>query len=140
MDVSIPTIERVCQRFVLEGLEAALKPRSSRRVYGRKVDGEQEAHLVALACNVPPTGHKRWSLRLLADKMVKLEYIDSPSHEMVRQVLSNNELKPWLRKERYGNAPSIAERPLARLPRRSGCLPQQEQRMGAVPALLKDGW
>ena len=99
LDVSIPTIERARQRFVLEGVEAALTPRSSRRLYGRKVDGEQEAHLVALACSAPPAGHKRWSLRLLADKMVKLEYIDSLSHETVRQVLSNNELKPWLRKE-----------------------------------------
>lgn len=99
LDVSIPTIERVRRRFVLEGLEAALNRRPSIREYSRKFDGEREAHLVALVCSEPPAGQARWSLRLLADQLVELKYIDSVSHETVRQVLSDNELKPWLKKE-----------------------------------------
>src|SRR5215218_9116576 len=66
--VSVRTIERVRQRFVEDGLEAALRPRPSPRVYARKLDGEQEAKLVALACAQPPEGKKRWTLRLLAER------------------------------------------------------------------------
>lgn len=99
LDVSIPTIERVRQCFVEEVLEAALNRRPPIREYKRKLDGEQEAHLVALACSTPPEGRGRWSLRLLADKMVQLEYVESVSHETVRQVLNKNELKPWRKKE-----------------------------------------
>jgi len=86
LDISIRTIERVRQRFVQEGLEATLKPRPGR---GRKpkLDGEAEAHLVALRCSEPPEGRSRWTLRLLADRMVELEYHDELSHESVRQVL-----------------------------------------------------
>ena len=99
LNVSIPTIERIRQRFVLEGFEAALNQKRPRREYRHKIDGEQEAHLVALVCSRPPAGRARWSLRLLADRFVELEYIDSISHETVRQVLKANELKPWLKKE-----------------------------------------
>ena len=87
LDVSRSTIERVRQLFVEEGLEAALSRKKPRRQYARRLDGEQEAHLIALACSQAPEGHDRWTLRLLADKMVVLEYIDSVSHETVRQVL-----------------------------------------------------
>ena len=66
------TIERVRQRFVEEGLEAALRPKPSPRVYARKLDGAQAAKLVALACWGPPEGKKRWTLRLLAERMVEL--------------------------------------------------------------------
>lgn len=97
LDVSISTIERVRRRFVAGGLEMALNRRPSTRRYERLLDGEQEARLIALACSVPPTGRSHWSLRLLADKMVKLGYVDSVSHETVRQVLADNELKPWLK-------------------------------------------
>ena len=69
------TIGRVRQRFVEEGLEAALRPRPSPRVYARKLDGAQEAKLVALACSGPPEGTKRWTLRLLAERMVELEIV-----------------------------------------------------------------
>jgi transposase len=86
LEVSRPTIERIRQRYVSEGLEAALHPRRT-RVYRRKVDGYQEAHLIALACSAPPAGQQRWTLRLLADKMVELAYIDAVSHETIRQVL-----------------------------------------------------
>ena len=99
LDVSVATIERVRQRFVLEGLDAALHNRPSSREYRRKLDGEQEAHLIALACSEPPEGHAHWSLRLLADRMVRLEYVDSVSHETVRQAMNRNELKPWQKKE-----------------------------------------
>lgn len=100
LSVSIPTIERVRQRYVEQGLEAALSPRRSRRKYQRQLDGVQEAHLIALVCRQPPTGYKRWSLRLLAREMVRLEYVEEVvSHETIRQVLNDNELKPWLREE-----------------------------------------
>ena len=99
LDVGITTIERTRQRFVLEGLDAALKPRSPNRQYYRKLDGEQEARLIALVCSAPPNGYGHWSLRLLADKVVELNIADSVSHETVRRVLQDNELKPWLKEE-----------------------------------------
>jgi transposase len=85
--VSVRTIERVRQRFVEEGLEAALLRRPNPRVYARKLDGAQEARLIALACSDPPPGKKRWTLRLLAERMVALEVVSDLSHETVRQVL-----------------------------------------------------
>jgi hypothetical protein len=85
--LSVRTIERVRQRFVEQGLEAALLPKPSKRIYRRKLDGEQEAHLLALACARPPEGKARWSLRLLAERMVALEHVDTLSHETVRQTL-----------------------------------------------------
>ena len=94
LEVSLSTIERVRERFVLEGLDAALNRRPSSNPRTCKVDGEQEAHLVALSCGPAPAGHKRWTLRLLAEKMVKLEYIDTVSHETVRQVLKKTTSSP----------------------------------------------
>lgn len=85
--VSVRTIERVRQRFVEDGLLAALLPKPSLRVYARKLDGSQEARLIALACSDPPAGKKRWTLRLLAEQMVALEVVPDLSHETVRQVL-----------------------------------------------------
>ena len=99
LDVSIPTVERVRKRFVFEGFEACLRSRRSKRIYSRKLDGEQEARLVAMVCSSPPEGYARWSLRLLADRVVQMKIIDSISHETVRQVLDDNELKPWRREE-----------------------------------------
>jgi transposase len=99
LDVGIPTVERVRQCFVEEGLEAALKRHPAQREYRRKLDGEQEAHLLALTCSTPPDGRSRWTLRLLADKMVTLQYVESVSHETIRQVLKQNEIKPWQKKE-----------------------------------------
>ena len=94
LEVSLSTVERVRERFVLEGLAATLNRRPSRNPRSCKVDGEQEAHLVALSCGPAPAGHKRWTLRLLAEKMVKLEYIDTVSHETVRQVLKKTTSSP----------------------------------------------
>jgi transposase len=87
LDVSPRTIERVRQRFVEEGLEQALNPRRKNSSKLRKIDGETEAHLIALACSEAPTGYSRWTLRLLAEQIVVLEYVESISHETVRQVL-----------------------------------------------------
>jgi hypothetical protein len=77
----------VRERFVEQGLEAALVAARSRRVYARKLDGRQEARLIALACSKPPAGKARWTLRMLADEMVELEVVGSLSHETVRQAL-----------------------------------------------------
>ena len=99
LDVGIATVERVRKRLVLEGLVAALNQRRPNREYSRKLDGEQEARLIALTCSSPPEGHARWSLRWLADRVVQLKIVDSVSHETVRQLLKDNHLKPWLKKE-----------------------------------------
>lgn len=99
VEVSRPTVERVRKLFVEEGLQTALNRRLPRRTYLRKLDGEQEARLIAEACSAPPEGNVRWTLRLLADRLVELEIVDSVSHETVRQVLKKNELKPWLKKQ-----------------------------------------
>ena len=99
LDVGRATVERVRKRFVLEGLAAGLNHRRSRRQYRCKVDGEQEARLIAVTCSKPPAGRARWSLRLLADRVVELQIVDTVSHETIRQVLKNNELKPWLKEE-----------------------------------------
>ena len=89
LDVSVRTVERVRQRFVEHGLAAALLPKPSPRLYRHKLDGEREAHLLALACARPPEGKARWSLRLLAERMVELEHVDALSHETVRQTLKS---------------------------------------------------
>ncbi len=88
LDVGITTVERVRRRFVEEGLASALSPyRGGKRIYARKLDGTQEAHLIALACSKPPEGRGRWTLRLLARRMVELAYVDALSYETVRQTL-----------------------------------------------------
>ena len=88
LEVGTATVFRVRRRFVEEGLEAALNPRLPEHPpTSPKLDGEAEAHLLALACGQPPEGYARWTLRLLARRMVELEYVDSVSHELVRQVL-----------------------------------------------------
>ena len=85
--ISMRKIDRVKKRFVEDGLEAALGSRQGQRVHERKADGDFEAHLVALSCSKAPPGFARWSLRLLADRVVELGYIDSVSYETVRRVL-----------------------------------------------------
>lgn len=87
LNISMKKIDRVKKRFVEEGLEIALNGHKGQRVYAKKADGDLEAHLVALSCSEPPEGYARWSLRLLADKVVELEYVDSISYETVRRVL-----------------------------------------------------
>ncbi len=87
VEVSQPTISRIRKQYVEEGLKAALNRRAPRREYHRKLDGEQEARLIALACGTPPEGYARWSLRLLADKVVELEIADEVSYQTVGRIL-----------------------------------------------------
>jgi transposase len=86
-EVSLPTIGRVRKRFVMEGLDAALNHRAPKAHRPRRLDGDQEAHLIALACSAPPEGRARWTLQLLADKMVELRYVDCVSDQTVRRTL-----------------------------------------------------
>ena len=87
VEVSQPTVCRVRKQYFEEGLEAALNRRPPNREYHRKLDGEQEARLVALACSEPPEGQARWSLRLLADRMVELSVVEDISYQTVRRTL-----------------------------------------------------
>lgn len=86
-DIAHRTVERVRQRLVERGLEGALNRAKQVNRRKPKLDGEQEARLIALSCSEAPEGYARWSLRLLADKMVELNYVDELSQETVRQVL-----------------------------------------------------
>jgi len=92
LKIGMRTIDRVKKRFVEEGLEAALKMAPTTRVYEKLVDGDMEAHLIALACGEPPKGFARWSLRLLADKLVELRYAEDISYETVRRTLKKTNL------------------------------------------------
>jgi transposase len=87
LEVHATTVARVRQRFVEQGLDAALRPKPTTRQYERKLDGAAEAHLIALACGPAPEGRAQWTLRLLADKLVELEHVGSVSHETVRRTL-----------------------------------------------------
>jgi hypothetical protein len=87
LDVSGSMIERLRECFVTKGLEASLTRMIPDRSHRRKIDGENEAHLIALACSDPPSGRSVWTLKLLADRMVELDYVESLSYETVRQTL-----------------------------------------------------
>ena len=93
-EVGRATVERVRQQFVEEGFEAALERRRPRRQYRRKLDGDGEAHLIALACSRAPEGRSCWTLQLLADRMVQLEYVDQVSDQTVRRTLKKTSLSP----------------------------------------------
>jgi transposase len=95
-DVGLSTVERTRRKFVERGLEGAITDRRPRREYPRKLDGKAEAHLIALMCGPAPAGYARWSLRLLADELVKIEgvEIENISHETVRQTLKKTNLSP----------------------------------------------
>src|SRR5580658_652968 len=92
LKVSMRTIDRVKKRFVEDGFEAVLERRPTQRIYERKMDGDAEAKLVKLCCSEPPKGFAKWSLRLLADKMVELKYVEAISHVTVRSVLKKTNL------------------------------------------------
>ena len=87
VEVSQPTISRIRKQYFEQGLEAALNRRAPNREYHSKLDGEAEARLVALACSEPPKGQARWSLRLLADRLVELEVVDEVSYQTVGRIL-----------------------------------------------------
>lgn len=92
LEVGRATVERVRREFVEEGLQAALERRKPRRQYERALDGDGKAHLVALACSQAPQGRSRWTLRLLADRMVELAYVDKVSKDTVSRVLKKRTL------------------------------------------------
>jgi len=92
LQISMRKIDRIKKTFVEKGLETALNGTKGQRAYAKKADGDFEAHLIALSCSSPPEGYSRWTLRLLADKVVELKYIDKISHETIRRVLKKTKL------------------------------------------------
>lgn len=94
MEVCDLTVTRVRKLFVGAGLQAALHPKKQERRKPRRLDGAQEAHLIALVCSAPPSGRAKWPLRLLARKMVELGHVEEISHETVRQVLKRGHSSP----------------------------------------------
>ena len=107
LNISMRKIDRVKKRFVEEGFEVALNGKKRDRIYAKKVDGDFEAHLVALSCSEPPEGFARWSLRLLADQAVELGYIENISHETIRRILKKR--NQTLAKERMGDSPGTKQ-------------------------------
>lgn len=107
LKVGMRTIDRVKKRFVEEGFDAALQRKPSDRVYERKADGDVEARLIALCCSEPPEGFAKWSLRLLADKAVELNYVESISYETVRRVLKKR--TETLEGKRVGHSPAVQQ-------------------------------
>jgi len=93
-DVRERTVERLRRRFVEESYEIALHGKKRSVEKEKLFDSQVEAKLIALRCSAIPAGHNKWSLRLLADKMVELNYVESISHESVRQILKKHPLKP----------------------------------------------
>lgn len=94
LKIGMRTIDRIKQKCVEGGLERALARAESTRIYDRKIDGDVEAKLVALCCSSPPEGRAKWTVRLLADKMVELQYIESISHVSVYHVLKKTNFSP----------------------------------------------
>jgi transposase len=94
LDVGLSTVARVRHRYVTDGLDAALERKAPDRQYERRLDGAQEAHLVALACSPPPEGQARWTLKLLASELVALEVVDAVSYETVRRTLKQTTSNP----------------------------------------------
>lgn len=94
LKIGMRTIDRVKERFIESGMEATIERRPTTRTYDVKADGEVEARLITLCCSEPPKGYAKWSLRLLADKMVELKYAESISYETVRRVLKKTNLSP----------------------------------------------
>ena len=92
LDIGHATIERVRQRFVEEGIEAALNRREQKKRRQKIIDGEKEAYLIAIACSETPTGKGNWTLQMLADKMVELNYVEQVSTETIRQSLKKTNL------------------------------------------------
>lgn len=107
LNISMRKIDRVKKRFVEEGLDVALNGKKRDRIYAKKVDGDFEAHLVALSCSEPPEGFASWSLRLLADQVVELGYIENISHETIRRILKKR--NQTQAKERMGNSPGTKQ-------------------------------
>lgn len=99
LEVSASTVQRVRTCCARHGVQEAVVAQAIQRTRRRRLDGAGEAYLIALACSAPPDGHERWTLRMLAGTLVELGYVETISHETVRQVLLANELKPWIKKQ-----------------------------------------
>jgi hypothetical protein len=97
-EVATKKVEQLKKRFVEEGFEAALYRKPVTNAHRRKITGDEEAHLIALYCSQVPDDHERWTLRMLADKMVELASIDSVSHETIRRILKKMNLNLGKRK------------------------------------------
>jgi predicted hydrolase (HD superfamily) len=97
-EVSTKKVEQLKKRFVEEGFEAALYRKPVTNAHRRKITGDEEAHLIALYCSQAPEGHERWTLRMLADKMVELDIVDAVSHETIRRTLKKMNLNLGKRK------------------------------------------
>ena len=97
LGVGQSTVERIRKRCVEEGVESALNRKKQLRRRQKRLDGEGEARLIAMACGEPPEGRASWTLKLLADQLVECEIVGTISTETVRQALKKNELKPWLK-------------------------------------------
>ena len=91
-NVSEVTVYQVRKSYVENGLEKAINRKKPEREYEHRLDGEAEAHLIALACGDAPEGQERWTLRLLRDRMIKLEYVEDVSHETIRTTLKKTNL------------------------------------------------
>ena len=95
LDVTVQTVERIRKQLVEEGFDSVLnRQQYSQKVSRKKIDGDAEAHLIAISCGRPPEGRSDWSLRLLADKMVELGYVESISYETVRKTLKKTRSSP----------------------------------------------
>lgn len=105
LKIGMRTIDRTKKKFIEEGFDAALERKPVQREYERKADGDLEAHLIALCCSSPPKGYAKWSLRLLADKVVELKYTESISYETVRRVLKKR--FKTLESKRLGNPAKV---------------------------------
>jgi len=92
LKIGARTIDRIKQKFIEGGFEEVLERRPSHQNYTKKMDGELEAKLIKLCCSEPPPGYAKWSLRLLADKLVELKYVESISHVSVRRALKKTSL------------------------------------------------
>ena len=97
-DISTKKVEQLKKRFVEEGFDAALYRKPVTNAHRRKITGDEEAHLIALCCSQAPEGQERWTLRMLADKMVELDIVDAVSHETIRRTLKKVHLNPGKRK------------------------------------------
>ena len=107
LEIASATVERIRRRCVEEGIEAALGRKEQQRRRPKKLDGAAEAHLIALACGEPPEGRARWTLRLLADRLVECEIVESIHPETVRQTLKKTNSSP-----RSATGQALAERVL----------------------------
>ena len=110
-EVCTKKVEQLKKRFVEEGFEAALYRKAVTNAHRRKITGDEEAHLIALCCSPAPEGHERWTLRMLADRMVELDIVDSVSHETIRQTLKKMNVN--LGKRKNGVFPQSKMPPLS---------------------------